>query len=66
MSGVLLSAPPDPSCSLSKVPDHEPMVSRIDSSCEIPTVEALCNSNKVLVSFKYPPSEFWNTDASAT
>lgn len=59
-------APPDSSCSLSKVRDLEPMLSRIDSSSEILTVEALCNSNKVLVSLRYPPSELWSPEASTT
>uniref|UniRef100_A0A0A9B336 Tps1 n=1 Tax=Arundo donax TaxID=35708 RepID=A0A0A9B336_ARUDO len=42
------------------------MLSRTNSSSEILTLEALCNSNKVLVSFKYPSSELWKPRASAT
>jgi hypothetical protein len=65
-SGGFCRAPLDSICSLSKVLDLKPMLSRIDSSSEILTVEALCNSNKVLVSFKCPLSGSWIPDVSTT
>lgn len=51
-------------CFFSSLPVQEPMLSRVHSSSEICTCEALYNSSKVLVSWRCPWTESWNVDSS--
>lgn len=52
--------------SFNKLPDQQPIFSRIGSFSDKLTFEALYNSNKDFVSSKYPSTELWKVEASAT
>lgn len=61
-----LCTPSEHSFSLNKLPVQDSMFSKTKSLSDNMTFEALDSSNRVFVSHKYPCSELWKLEASAT